>query len=517
MSQNQRSQGRGGSGSPAKERERAEVVITPEAPRPVAETTSRNRDFDGPRPAPSPPRPKQTPVGSANPRTGQGVGMATPRPTQAPQWPLATPLQSNPGQRNQPSMDRRPAPQRPPRPSNVPSTFDASRIQEHTPPFQYRSQPNNLRETAQFRESNGSTTDDDVISPSASSPLSPASRPSTISSVGTIPDFPLPMPGPMTPGAVRRSANLGPPPSARRGASSYYSNVSYVSPIPEESLRTQPSHGSYASSAAIPAGWRDSDPNFNYYDEEYVDDDLIREDAIPEEGRESRESNLDDGDERGLVRHASLGRRGKPSVITTRSSDHKPSPQGGKNLGKAMDAAAIGTAVGTAISGPGPKVITEDLIGDVDSPLASGTGLIDRTPSTCSVPTLGKSSTPTEELPAVPSFNPMLLDARIGKILNGGSGTQSESSPGLERNFSRLSAIRKPLRLDIDAVRDAEARGSLTSLPDLIRRATRLAAMMDKGKRPGSRLALNDFLSDIDLALEKESGSKLFVYSLCLS
>lgn len=46
----------------------------------------------------------------------------------------------------------------------------------------------------------------------------------------------------------------------------------------------------------------------------------------------------------------------------------------------------------------------------------------------------------------------------------------------------------------MDAVRDAEARGSLTSLPDLIRRATRLASMMNEGKRPASRLNdLNDF------------------------
>ena len=60
----------------------------------------------------------------------------------------------------------------------------------------------------------------------------------------------------------------------------------------------------------------------------------------------------------------------------------------------------------------------------------------------------------------------------------------------------------------MDAVRDAEARGSLTSLPDLIRRATRLAAMMDRGKRPGSRLALNDFPSQDDFAREKEMGSE---------
>jgi hypothetical protein len=46
----------------------------------------------------------------------------------------------------------------------------------------------------------------------------------------------------------------------------------------------------------------------------------------------------------------------------------------------------------------------------------------------------------------------------------------------------------------MDAVRKAEARGSLTSLPDLIRRATRLAASLEKGKRPASRLNdLDDF------------------------
>ena len=52
----------------------------------------------------------------------------------------------------------------------------------------------------------------------------------------------------------------------------------------------------------------------------------------------------------------------------------------------------------------------------------------------------------------------------------------------------RQQAMRRPPPLDIDAVRNAEARGSLTSLPDLIRRATQLATMIDKGKRPASRL-----------------------------
>lgn len=50
---------------------------------------------------------------------------------------------------------------------------------------------------------------------------------------------------------------------------------------------------------------------------------------------------------------------------------------------------------------------------------------------------------------------------------------------------------RRPPRLDMEAVRDAEARGSLTSLPDLIRRATKLASRLDHG-RTASRNELGD-------------------------
>jgi hypothetical protein len=67
---------------------------------------------------------------------------------------------------------------------------------------------------------------------------------------------------------------------------------------------------------------------------------------------------------------------------------------------------------------------------------------------------------------------------------------------GSPQPTSRLSAIRRPPRLDIDAVREAESRGSLTSLPDLIRRATRLASMIDKGKRPSSRLDELNFFNE---------------------
>jgi hypothetical protein len=67
-------------------------------------------------------------------------------------------------------------------------------------------------------------------------------------------------------------------------------------------------------------------------------------------------------------------------------------------------------------------------------------------------------------------------------ILPKAAPTMSDKRPG----------GRRPPRLDLGAVRAAEARGSLTSLPDLIRRATRLATNLEHG-RTASR---NDLLND---------------------
>jgi hypothetical protein len=80
---------------------------------------------------------------------------------------------------------------------------------------------------------------------------------------------------------------------------------------------------------------------------------------------------------------------------------------------------------------------------------------------------------------------------------------------------SRLSGLKRPPKLDIDAVREMEARGSITSLPDLIRRATRLAAMMDRGKRPASRFDnLNDFLDEPSGSRDGEKDGTRKCYSL---
>lgn len=491
--------GRGG-GSVKRARQRMEAGLPQERPAPPPQ---QQRPFAPSRAAPEPSmnrsRPPMPPA-LATSKAGQGpIGVAISRPTQVPQWPLAGTIEG-PDARNQqyqPPPGRSIPPQRPPRPSHVPSMLDASRLQEHTPSFQYQPQ-DSPPERSQGRGLRAE--EEDTDSPVLESPMTQSSRPSTVSSVGTIPDFPIPMPPPPAP---PKRSGLGPPPTSRRGASSYYSQASFVSPIPEESPRTHASHGSYASSAAIPSSWGSDSPGYPY-DEDEDDDDITERgfghDVIEERG-ESRESNVDDNEDRGLIRSASLGKRAKPSMITTKSSEkteqHRTSlvPQQNQQERMGVRDSGVGGALAPLQTKGTQRETRWPMVGSPDSPLASGTGFIEGSSSEESVPTVARDVTTDRAMETGPP-----AERRASQMLgayNAASSLQPTApnpartpSPG----FSRLSAIRRPPRLDIDAVRDAEARGSLTSLPDLIRRATRLAAMMDRGKRPGSRLNdLNDF------------------------
>ncbi|KAI1875973.1 uncharacterized protein JN550_001469 [Neoarthrinium moseri] len=361
------------------------------------------------------------------------IGLAISRPTPVPQWPLAGPL-SSPATSEGSEPYRPPAgsspPQRPPRPSRVPSILDGSRIQDPTPSFQYTPQNPRVSEL--------------------SVPETPATSSSRDSSVGSIPDFPLPVTTPREP--PRRSVNLGPPPSSRRGNSSFYSTASYVSPIPEESPRTR-SYASYASSAAIPASFGTTSPGLSHNDEH----DFYYDDTIAEESVYS-----DDADERGLVRSASIGKRGKPSLVTTKSSEK-------------------GEVVPIVLPiRPTPKPVQ----GEQGSPFLDGTGYVDGSSSSS-----GAASSQAPAVGAALTTDNMLGAFEAASATDPSAVRKATPSP---KPF-RLSALRRPPRLDIDAVRQAEARGSLTSLPDLIKRATRLAAMMDKGRRPASRFDDLDF------------------------
>ncbi|KAI1408534.1 hypothetical protein F5Y13DRAFT_204706 [Hypoxylon sp. FL1857] len=363
-------------------------------------------------------------------RDGQGqIGMAISRPQPLAQWPLAGPIaapSSTDSEPYRPPPGRSQPPQRPPRPSRVPSILDGSRIQDHTPVFQYMPQNARVSELSA----------PDTIQ-------STSSRQSTNSSVGTIPDFPLPVAAPPIP-ASRRSVNLGPPPSSRRGASSFYSTASFVSPIPEESPRTR-SHTSYASSAAIPESFGSLSPAQYSPNAASIDDTIAEESVVS-----------DDADESRLVRNASIGKRGRPALVNTGSSERKDSA-----------------------TRPAPTPIQ-------GGPFREGTGYIEGSSSSS-----GNGS--REAVGTALTADSMLNAFEGASAMDPSSMRKATPSP----RPARFSAIRRPPRLDMDAVRAAEARGSLTSLPDLIKRATRLAALMDRGRRPASRFDELDFPEDV--------------------
>lgn len=421
----------GPGGSVRRARERAEAGLPREEPPSLIPIPRRGLG--------SPPNGGNKPQVQIKDKDGNIRVGAISRPTPVPQWPLAGPIPSpttvEGAEPYQPPPGKSQPPQRPPRPSRVPSILDPSRMQEPTPIFQ--TQPQNPRISELSRDS---------------APETPgfSSRPSTISSVGSIPDFPLPNAPPMA--AARRSVNLGPPPSARRGNSSFYSTTSYVSPIPEESPSRR-SYASFASSAAIPESFGTispalSSPEYGYYDDTIADESFLS----------------DDGDDRQLVRSASIGKMAKPSLVTTRSSD-----------------TGEGMPIQLPIPRQKPKVSPP--------PFQDGTGLMDESPSSPKGASLSKEAS----LDAAVTTEGMLGAFRAASATDPSAMRRPSPSP---KPF-RLSQLRKPPPLDIGAVRKAEARGSLTSLPDLIRRATRLAAMIDRGKRPASNFNDLDFPADV--------------------
>ncbi|KAI9779823.1 MAG: hypothetical protein M1839_007136 [Geoglossum umbratile] len=481
-----------------------------------AEQRSRVQDADSRMRAPpnaqsSAPRSKRPiPPAIANGRGNPGaIGAAISRPAPMSQWPLT---ESRMDPIREGGVGRGEAPQRPPRPRYVPSVLDSSRIQDPSPSsFAYRTvQPT---QQSQLRNSvEGSIESVGVSSPLSAYDSSRESQHST-SSIGTIPDFPQ-IPTAIA-GPPRRSANYGPPPS-RRANSSFYSQSSYVSPIPEESagLRTP---GSYASSHVIPANWGPGSEDFPPNKEGM---DLLSDE---EDGRLSRSTGDDDED--GLVRNASVGKRHKPSLTTIKNPD-KLVPLPGRPLGKGeQPSSSQSEKAKTAPTGTVGKGIVVAGVAGATTATALGTsqsndGKAARLGAPPSLPTFlsvsepspvsGEGSPPSAEISR--SVSP--VDSRVSKIIGAYSNGSRETSyrkdgpkPARSSFSDRLPGLRRPPKLNIDAVREAEARGSLTSLPDLIKRATRLAAVLEKG-RPES--GWEDYSSDSrdeSNASQRRSGS----------
>ena len=429
-------------------------------------------------------------VRAARQRVEAGLPLQYPaisRPQLRPQWPLgnndnddATQQQGS-GFQEAYRNHKGPPPQRPPRPSYVPSMLDASRVQDHAPvQYQQTQEKEKLPLGSGYWESDYAVSQQDPSTPGTGISSS-SSRLSTGSSVGSIPDFPVPSvpPSIIVPVQPRRGASIGPPPSARRGASSYYSQSSYVAPIPEETFETpkRNRYDSYASSNAIPQSWTDGPPG--YYTNETVraeDDSILNDDG--DRIKEHDESMV-------LVRKASLGKQYKPSLTTVKSSG---SSSEGLNESYKKPQELIEPLAGTKSEKGGTFGLGEEILG----PTAF----------------LGPpSEDSTEDLVIMHTHDEPQSEhnSPVSRSLQG--SINSMKGFNREQTFSEAKnnttappvssgsfMVENTPQAGVDGARRAESRASLTSLPDLIRRATRVAANLDKG-RTASRLGMLDMFS----------------------
>ncbi|KAF2220190.1 hypothetical protein BDZ85DRAFT_32917 [Elsinoe ampelina] len=497
------------------------------------------------------------------------------------QWPLGG--QDGSPAPSQNAYPRAMPPQRPPRPTGTavlgqPKPASNRNEYDNHPIPQYANAPptaSSVYSGPGVWSDNGYDSPSSYPSPNSTRPITGASMASTSSSY-SVPDAPPPLPSALPPlpanhqqirqqqqqqqqqqmqqmqmqqqqayppKSPRERAPLGPPPSSRRGPSSYYSqptHLSQVTPIVEESDRDSSlrgsslrpgddSRGSYASSNAIPIGVPDyylndsgtprfGRPNADSYASEYDEPEIMQPPrvALPRE-RDSPPA---------LVRQASLGKRSKPTLTTIKSGENMRNAPGRESTYSDDSFDEDGMQSLPPMQRPplepvdSSNTLNKSQMSDQSKGAQSGrtgssgplgmseTSFFDRPSSSES----DKSEFARyknkeylyepmpDRIPRQPTNNSE--DPRVESILNrlekGGALPHVDDKTSHLNQPSQLSqrvGTRRPPRLNVDAVREAEQRGSLTSLPDLIRRATKLASNLDRGKT-ASRLGFDWMISD---------------------
>lgn len=288
---------------------------------------------------------------------------------------------------------------------------------------------------------------------------------------------------------------------------------------------------SVASSNAIPIGLeapRVRRPDLTSSSEDSFVESPI-EPALANMSRYDDHSNRDSqSPEIMLVRQASLGRKRRPTLTTVKSGERKVSESN-------VDMTALPAMPPTPLSGierarsiaksklegqsqpgasdddgeAGRPIAAEGLVRNA-SKREAGNGIPPLSAKPFQDPSSGDTPAgnclvrkPSKDLTAlVNDLSPArsiarsplapAVDPRVESILRSlekGGAISEQEAEELKTPMGGMSGRRRPPRLDVDAVRDAEARGSLSSLPELIRRATRLASNLDRG-RTASRLGL---------------------------
>ena len=436
----------------------------------------------------------QSPPGSAP--------LAASRPRKGPASPVSPQESNQTSPIQERNVGRGPPPQRPPRPNIVPPMLQSSGYRDNEPPpLQYRKlqaqdqTPRNYWEDNYFDPSNSSR-------PFATSTTSTRSA----SSTSSIPDFPsIPVMSPMPPMPTHQlppRRNLGPPPSARKGGSSYYSQTSFVPPIPEEMSDT---HSSYASSAVMPVSWEDGPPE--YYMGSGIDEEEEEDAPGVNSGRGSSAGDHDDAS--GLVRKGGIPRI--TSLDTVESGDE--SDRGSRSMQESDWQARQDERWRPGFAGTADT----DAIGRHNfrgnarlhpySGYESDATFLDSPTGESPMPRALKTNTSrtSDASFGSPSSAGSPVDSRVDQILGhlekgGALAPSGTASPSMTASMT-AKGTKRPPNLNLKATK--EGRDSATSLPELIRRATKLASNLDRGKT-ASRIGMLDMLN----AKEKESREK---------
>lgn len=376
-------------------------------------------------------------------------------------------------------------PQRPPRPSYVPplhpSDSSNDRFRQLQQQFQGAPPPLLRRKSEEDRPRKSPIKDSSPNTQGEASSLRP-----------NIAELTAPYIAPLNlPQQPRRTPSLGPPPSVRKGAASYYPQSTFVAPILEEISEAR---SSYASSHVMPSSWGDGPPD--YYK---GDGPGANYEPPPKSASTTRTVSRvgDDNESTSLVEQLNTRKgswrkktaEGRPFVNEDDQIEAEPTYPP-RNASRALIPSSRAIAA---------TVELEDTSYNANRGDEGGTFLCPPSPNIS--PMLTPISTESDARFMTPySGSPNPEDPRVSQILGNLEKGTALNTP---RNVSPLTSIDsvtsdkgpiRPPRLNLNAVREGETRASQTSLPELIRRATRLASNLDRA-RTHSRVGLMDRLS----------------------
>jgi hypothetical protein len=254
----------------------------------------------------------------------------------------------------------------------------------------------------------------------------------------------------------------------------------------------------------VPSSWGSHPDDYNYDRiQEKIDDE---EDHVRTSTASPNSTASMHDDTTGLVRQASLGKSMRPSItkIKKHPSDNalnkKKEPIGLGAITAGVAAGAVGSSRDHTPTPPSRGSPTVEHVGN-------RTIIIDHSASHSRSPSQdsGKgSSTLVEPLGRSRSPLASAADRSARQPASPLIGMHRPVSKGPSMN-EKVPSSQRPAQLDMEAVRDSEVRGSITSLPDLIRRATKLAANLDRGKT-ASRTGMLD-MATIEKEPRRGSGS----------